>query len=236
MPDGPFIVVRQRAGPLVKVLVTDRRCFIRRSCDSKMAIRKRCGPAMSRTTVDKLELRLALFGYDGVFYTLTFADEYLPRDRAGVMRIWDAFTKKLKRWRKGKSLDYYVYRIEGLHGDKRYHIHAFLRDSDFPPAVVRYLWNWGEVDDEPYDRKRVLKEQGYRGLAVYFTKEIPEVGTHPWGCSRVLNRMLPLPDVRFSTTGAASVPKAAVMLPLPPRDRPDTGAWGVFQYGRYLAW
>ena len=62
----PFVCVRQRAGPFVKAFSTDRACFVRRSKDSKGLIRKRAGPAMCRTSVDKLELRLALFGYDGV--------------------------------------------------------------------------------------------------------------------------------------------------------------------------
>lgn len=161
----PFVCVRQRAGAFVKAFSTDRACFVRRSKDSKGLIRKRAGPAMCRTSVDKLELRLALFGYDGVFYTLTFASEHLPADLDGVQAVWDAFLKRLARWNRrmgrGGSPDFYVYRIEGLHGDHRYHIHAFLRDSDFPPTVVRYLWDWGEVDDEPWDRKRVLAEKGY---------------------------------------------------------------------------
>ena len=120
----PFVCVRQRAGPFVKAFSTDRACFVRRSKDSKGLIRKRAGPAMCRTSVDKLELRLALFGYDGVFYTLTFAPEHLPTDLDGVQAVWDAFLKRLARWNRrmgrGGSPDFYVYRIEGLHGDHRY--------------------------------------------------------------------------------------------------------------------
>ena len=143
----PFVCVRQRAGPFVKAFSTDRACFVRRSKDSKGLIRKRAGPAMCRTSVDKLELRLALFGYDGVFYTLTFAPEHLPADLDGVQAVWDAFLKRLARWNRrmgrGGSPDFYVYRIEGLHGDHRYHIHAFLRDSDFPPTGARWTTSRG---------------------------------------------------------------------------------------------
>ncbi len=230
-----WICVRQRAGPFVKALSTDRACFVRRNTDSKGLIRRRAGPAMCRTSVDKLELRLALFGYEGVFYTLTFAPEFLPDRLDGVQRVWDAFLKRLRRWdmKLGRPpTDYYVYRIEGLHGDHRYHIHAFLRDSDFPPAVVRYLWDWGEVDDEPWDRKRVMAEKGYRGLAVYFTKEVPEVGRHPWGCSRALSRMIPPPEVWFSRTGEIRPPAGATRLPI--LGQPNLGEWGVFSYARYL--
>lgn len=232
---GDFICVRQRAGPLVKAFSTDRACFVRRSTDSKGLIRRRAGPAMCRTSVDKLEFRIALYGYDGVFYTLTFAPEHLPRDLAGVQRVWDAFLKRLRRWEKRlgrEPTEFYIYRIEGLHGDHRFHIHAFLRDSDFPPAVVRYLWDWGEVDDEPWDRKRVEAERGYRGLAVYFTKEVPEVGRHPWHCSRALGRLLPLPEVWFSQTGEIRSPSGALRLPI--SGKLNLGRWGVFSYIQYL--
>lgn len=227
----PYVCVKQRAGPLVKTLVTDNYTYLRRYGPG--AVSKRCGPALSRTSVDKLELRLALFEYDGIFYTLTFDDEHLPEDWAGAMRVWDTFTKRLRRWAK-KPVDYYVYRIEGLHGDHRLHIHAFLRDTDFPPAVVRFLWTWGFADDEPWDRRRVLSAQGYRSLAKYFTKEAPEVGRHPWGCSRALGRMLPPPEVTQSRTGVVRPPSGAVLLPTGGRDRPQLESWGVYGYMRYL--
>ena len=57
----PFVCVRQRAGPLVKALVTDNYAYLRRYGPG--AVRGRCGPALSRTTVDKLELRLALLAF-----------------------------------------------------------------------------------------------------------------------------------------------------------------------------
>lgn len=234
MNKAGFVCVRQKAGPFVKAFTTDRAAFVSRCGSETAAIRQRCGPAMSRTTVDKLELRLALFGYDGIFYTLTFSDEHLPRSHAEVHRVWDAFLKRLKRWRKsmGKPpLEFYVYRIEGLHGDKRYHLHCFLRDQDFPPAVVRYLWDWGEADDVPYDKKRIVAQGGYRTLARYFTKEIPEVGKHPWGASRALSKMIPPPQVTFTKTGQIAMPQDAVRLPV--KD-PGINEWGVFNYARYL--
>lgn len=234
MSESGFVCVRQKAGPFVKAFTTDRAAFVNRCGSETASIRQRCGPAMSRTTLDKLELRLALFGYDGVFYTLTFADEYLPKNHAEVQRVWDAFLKRLKRWHKSRgkpALEFYVYRIEGLHGDKRYHLHCFLRDEDFPPAVVRYLWDWGEVDDVPYDKKRILAQGGYRCLARYFTKELPEVGRHPWGASRALSKKIPAPQVTFSKTGQIALPQDAVRLPV--RD-PGICEWGVFNYARYL--
>ena len=206
----PFVCVRQRAGPLVKALVTDNYGYLRRYGPG--AVRGRCGPALSRTTVDKLELRLALFGYDGIFYDLTFDDAHLPPNRAGVERVWDAFLKRLRRWKRG-PVDFYVYRIEGLHGDKRLHIHAFLRDQDFPPAVVQYLWTFGFAYDKPFNRARVLSEGGYRGLAIYFTKEVPEVGRHPWSCSRALSKYIPPPEVTTCKSGMVPVSYTHLTLP-----------------------
>lgn len=227
----PYVCVRQRAGPFVKALITDNYGYLRRYGPD--AVRGRCGPALSRTSVDKLELRLALFGFDGIFYTLTFTDANLPRNWAEAMRVWDAFTKRLRRWSK-RPLEYYVYRIEGLHGDHRLHIHAFLRDQDFPPAVVRYLWTWGEAYDVPYNRTRILSEHGYRGLAIYFTKEVPEVGRHPWGCARALSKYIPPPEVSRSQSGTIRLPKGAVLLPVEGRDKPQLGDWGLYGYSRYL--
>lgn len=231
--DGePYVCVRQRAGPFVKTLITDNYAYLRRYGPG--AVRGRCGPALSRTSLDKLELRLALFGYDGIFYSLTFDDDHLPSDRAGAERVWDAFLKRLRRWKRG-PVDFYVYRIEGLHGDHRLHIHTFLRDADFPPAVVQFLWRkWGAAYDVPWTRERVLSEQGYRGLAIYFTKETPEVGRHPWGCSRALSKYISPPEVSTCKSGMVRLPKGATPLPMQGRDRPKLESWGLYGYSRYL--
>lgn len=229
--DKIYVCVKQRAGPFVKALVTDNYAYLRRYGPG--AVRKRCGPALSRTTRDKLELRLALFGYDGIFCTLTFDDAHLPADRAGAQRAWDAFTKRARRWLQ-RPLDYYVYRIEGLHGDHRLHIHAFFRRQDLPPDAVAELWGMGHVDARPFDRERVLSECGYRKLAEYFTKEVPEVGRHPWGCSRTLGRLLPPPEVTRSRSGTIRPPGGALLLPTGGRDRPQLGDWGIYNYIRYL--
>ena len=230
-----FVVVRQRAGPFVKAYATDRKSFVARCRgDSIDVARKRCVPALQRTSVDKLELRLALFGYCGIFYTLTFAPEYLPENRKGVENAWKAFLRRLQRWSKEQGDEkklLYVYRIEGLHGDHRWHLHPFLDGRDFSPDVVRRLWDLGEVYAVPYDRRRIISENGYRQLARYITKEQPEVGKHPWGCSRTLRGKLQLPEVRKSTTGKINIPKGAIPLPV---ENPGINQWGVFAYARYL--
>lgn len=254
--EGDYVIVRQQAGPLVKAYATDRAGFVAWNRGAAPGeVRKRCGPALARTSRDKLELRLALFGYDGIFFTLTFAPENTPKNRAETKRRWAAFLRRLKRYRERlqkesphlripKEFDY-VYRIEHLHTSPRdgddwrpshdpgdnWHIHCFLRDADFPPAVVRYLWDWGMVNDEPWTYERVHSAGGYWRLARYLTKEEPDVGCHPWGASKGLSKRIPLPTVTQSRTGRISLPRGAVLLPV--RD-PGLTPWGVFQYCRYL--
>lgn len=99
---------------------------------------------------------------------------------------------------------------------------------------MQYLWTWGNAYDVRWDRARVLSEGGYRGLAIYFTKETPEVGRHPWGCSRALSKYLPPPEVTTCKSGTVRLPKGATPLPMQGRDRPQLGGWGLYGYSRYL--
>lgn len=150
--------------------------------------------AVCHSTVDRLELRLALFGFEGCCYTLTFDDDHLPlkfRDaRAAARNFW----VKLQRWNGGKAFDR-VSLIEGKHGDQRYHLHAVLRYGQFPPALIQHLWTAGFVDDEPLLRGPA---DSYRRMARYYTKEstdgiIIPTGSRPWTSSRTLTRQLPPP-------------------------------------------
>lgn len=240
MSKADYVVVRQQAGAFVKAYATDRAGFVRWNRGRLPGeTRSRCGPALCRTSRDKLEVRLALFGYEGIFYSLTFTPENSPGSWAETKTRWDAFVKKLKRFRARSNAEWprlklpmefdYVYRIEHRHDN--WHLHCFLRESDFPPAVVRYLWDYGIAEDAPWTYRRVHDEGGYRGLAEYFTKEVPDVGRHPWGTNRGLTRLIPEPKISFSSTGRIAIPKGSVLLPV--KD-PGMTPWGVFQYCRYL--
>ena len=145
--------VRQRAGPLVKECRSIRPRLSAgdspwERAEKNKILRPPRDSSVCRTRVDRLELRLALFGYEGSVYTLTFDREHEPERFQDVRRAWRSFLYRLKKWR-GRGFDY-VYLIEGRHGDHRYHIHLVLRDSDFSPAEVRHLWRFGSnVDDQP---------------------------------------------------------------------------------------
>ena len=174
-----WICVRQRAGPLVKECRALRPRLLRTDSpedrrDKNEIVRSK-HTAVCRTQVDRLELRLAAFGFHGSHYTLTCDDFHLPDRYDGMRKMFRAARLRMQRWH-GGPFDW-IGCIEGKHGDHRLHVHLVLRDEDFSPAEVRHLWTAGEVDDEPV----LLKEGGYRRLAKYFNKERPDGFVIPLG-------------------------------------------------------
>lgn len=163
--------------------------------------------SVCRSRVDRLELRLALFGFEGSVYGLTYDGEHTRAKFQDVRRDWRAFLYQMKKWKDGKPFDY-IYLIEGRHGDHRYHMHLVLRDSDFSPAEVRWLWKFGHVDDEPL---LLNQKDSYRRTARYFNKEATDGITIPiqartWVCSQSLTRKLPQPEVWKDASGFIYVP------------------------------
>lgn len=192
---------------MVKVFSTDRACFLRKNGE---CIRSRCGPAMSRTTVDKLELRLALFEYDGVFHSLTFAPENLPANRKEVQQIWNTYLKRLKRWAAaGRSTTSIASR-----GCMTACTFTFFCAT---ASILRCSCGDCGTGARPTmyhtQKRRSCKRTATAGSPRYFTKERPEVGQHPWGPSRTLKPKVPLPEVKTSKTGRIYVPRDAVILP-----------------------
>lgn len=229
-----YYCTRQRAGPLVKEcrslrprLTPDDEPWERR--DKQTIIRSQHS-AVCRSQVDRLELRLALFGFEGTHYTLTFDDEHLPQRFQDVRRILRAFQGRLRRWHHNDPYDW-IYAIEGKHGEHRWHIHMVLRYSDFSPTEVQYLWRQGFVDDEPV----LLKQGGYRRLAEYLNKErtdgvyIP-VGRHPWSCARSLTAKLPPPERWRDESGWIEIPGNALYV----RHGRTENDFGVYCYGVYI--
>lgn len=239
---------RQSAGPLVKEL---RRTGIRYSPDDTKEDRRlktqakklqRC--ALNRDAADRLELRLALFGWTGVHYTLTYDDEHLPHNFADVRKTIRALLTLAYRWRTARGitdpLDY-VYAIEGLHGERRYHVHFVCDYYDISPAEMRPgedqwrgLWRNGIV----YDKPVIHDNSGYRSLAEYLNKERPDgyiipIGRHPWSCSRSLSAKVPAPERWTETNGGIVIPQNAVFVrrfePLP-----EAEGHGGLDWARYL--
>lgn len=232
MPD-PLVwhCCRQQAGNLVKECRALRPRFSREDSAqdhrAKAQLKEYQRTAVSRHQVDRLEIRLAVLGPQGTHYTLTFDNEYLPDNFPGVRRALRAYFGRVKRYLDptGPPLDY-VYAIEGLHGDHRYHVHFCCPYERLSPAEVQHLWRYGGVDDEPVLRTHTYQDPmtgewvevsdgGYRRLAEYLNKErtdgvwIP-IGRHPWSCSRSLTAKVPAPERWMDSTNAIEIPSTVI--------------------------
>lgn len=214
MQEQLWYCVRQRAGALVKECRSLRPRLSAGDSPWERAEKNRIlrpprDSSVCRTRVDRLELRLALFGNEGSVYTLTFDREHEPEKFQDVRRAWRRFLYRLKKW-KQRPFDY-IYLIEGRHGEHRYHIHLVLRDGDFSPAEVRWLWKEGGVDDAPLLRRG---QDSYRRTAKYFNKEATDgvtlpVGARTWVCSRSLSRQLPPAEYWREDSGEIPIPADA---------------------------
>lgn len=240
---------RQRAGPLVKECRALRPRFSRDDLGmdhrSKAEIKRYERTAVNRHQVDRLEIRLALLGLMGTHYTLTFDNTTLPWDFPETRRRLRNFLARVGRWRRGEPLDY-VYAIEGLHGDHRYHIHFCCDYGDLAPAEVQTLWGQGSVNDEPVllfheyrdpqtgERVKVC-DGGFRRLAEYLNKErtdgvVIPIGRHPWSCSRSLNNKVPPPERWMDTSGGILVPDNVVWA----RKGGTENDFGAYYYGSWI--
>lgn len=236
MSNPIWYCTRQRAGPLVKecralrprLSPTDD--LYTRSQKNKI-LRPPSDSSVCRNRVDRLELRLALFGFEGTCYTLTFEDDFLPGRFPDVKKRWRAFLARLKRMKGGEPFDY-IYLTEGRHGDHRYHVHAVLRYRDFPPAVIEHLWKYGSVESEPLLRGQ---RDSFRRMAKYYNKEASDgiiipVGSRPWVCSQSLVKKLPPPERWMDSSGAIEIPDKVM---LSGRSSVDN-EFGAYHYGWYI--
>lgn len=229
--DARYIVVRQRAGHLVKTYATDRKYFVLRGTEWQE--HRGARPAMWNRKWEKMELYLALFEASGTHHVLTFADEWLPVDFDGVKKRFAAFLKRTRR--KFPRFQKYVYSIEVGHSSGRWHIHFVADDRELPRAVVRELWVYGIVDPGWMTHPVLSRNAGYRHLAKYLTKDYdPEnripLGRHEWGVARGMRAMLPPPTVTL-TKRLPGIPRDAYWVARETRraDDPQTGrSMGTF--------
>lgn len=189
-----YCVCRQRAGPLVKTYTTDRLRFVRIAGERQA--RPAEMPAMWSKSEDKLELYLALFGYTGTHYILTFDDEHLPDSFDAVKRCLKAFLRSVRR--KWPVLTRYVYAVECGHSGGRWHIHFIADERELPFVAIQVLWHYGWVNPGYVDHPVLHKADGYRALARYICKDgnagfVP-LGKHKWGVARGMRAMIPPPE------------------------------------------
>lgn len=231
-----WVRVCQEAGPLRKECRYQRPTRKKSDSPSVRQEKNRISKDMTktscfrRTPVDRLELILALLGFQVTMYTLTFRDDVLPPSYLAVKRTWDRFAKTMRK-AKGGAFDY-VKVIEGRHGDRRYHIHIVLRDQDFSPQDVSRAWPGGFVDAEPIIYS---EENTFRDRAEYLCKERNggdgrPLGARTWSAARGLTMSL-LPTVRgWVNTGDIGVPDGAAWV----RPRSEANAFGQFFYTSFV--
>lgn len=229
---------QQEAGPLVKECRALRpRLGPELSATDRKEIadlRRRQYGTFERRQVDRLELRLAAMGYKSSMHTLTFDAEHLPVDFRGVRRALQAFFKRAQRWRAevGKEPGFdYIYAVEGLHGQRRYHVHLITRDDELGPAEVAYLWRNGFVNNKPV----LMPSGGFRRLAEYLNKErtdgfVIPIGRHPWSCSRTLIQQLPQPVRWKDVSGEIAVPDEAIWV----RRGRQENDFGAYAYAEWI--
>lgn len=207
---------RQRAGPLVKESRAIRPRLSQydspyERAEKNKILRPPRDSSVCRSRVDRLELLLALFGYDGWVYSLTFDDEHLPCKFRDVRRKrWRSFLRRLQ-FEHGGAFDY-IYLIEGRHGDHRYHLHLVVHYSDFPPMVVEDLWRFGYVEGKPLLCIGRDPYDTFRRTAKYFCKERSDGITIPidartWVASRHLRAQLPPPEYFMADTCEIPLPE-----------------------------
>ena len=189
-------VVTQRAGPLTKTYTTDRISRV------EWAARQQCrgspssDPMIWGGSAQKLELYLALFGYSGAHYVLTFRDADLPKDFDGARHRLAAFVKRVRR--RYPEVRRYVYGVEAGHERGRWHLHFVADEQELSLAMVEELWRYGYVNPGYHEYPVLCQDGGYRRLAEYLCKpdQMKPLGKHRWGVARDMRRMIPPPTVR----------------------------------------
>lgn len=234
---------RQRAGSLVKECRALRPRFGAEDSASvhskKAEAKKYYRTAVNRTPEDRMEERFAVIGWDAWQYVLTFDDEYLPKNYAGVQDRFRAFRTAVRRWLQkcGKPPDFdWVSIIEGLHGDHRWHIHFICDYYTLGPVEIQRLWKYGDVTDA----SPVLQDkEGFWRLAFYFNKErrggVIPVGKQPFTCSRSVNAKLRPPEKWKSDSNLIEPPANAICFSTPDHlpSIPYDNGWGKFYH---LSW
>lgn len=81
---------------------------------------------------------------------LTCNDEWAQRSYEELIYEWKLFLKRLRyrRQKAGRPPVKYIYVVEGIHGDRRHHIHLLLGRTDDEAADIKELsecWHCGEV-------------------------------------------------------------------------------------------
>lgn len=183
-------VVTQRSGPLTKTYTTDRFRLVswagEQQCRGSPAL-----PSMWSSSAEKLELYLALFGYLGVHYVLTFDDAHLPASFEDVKRCFAAFCKRVRRFdpsiRRYCKVDADDAELPGyIDAAEGYLLSGVCsKPEDGTPRFAMYLLCVKALTLEQYDRRGISIDQAASENRVVrlmlnqlkLTEPVPESGT-----------------------------------------------------------
>lgn len=200
------------------------------------AAKAKCSTAARQAMNDKLswrKLQMSLAAnFDGgdLVVTLTYGDEHLPKSRDEARKRIKSFLSLLRgvrRKRKAETL--YLYNIESLHENGRWHHHMVINGTGADYDEIRSLWKYGS--DVEFER---LDIYGYEALAKYLTKEaadgMREVGSRSWVGSINLKKPTVHPTEWVPGNMRLEPPANAYIIH---REGFDN-EWGRFAYVEYL--
>lgn len=128
-----------------------------------------------RNSIQKLEEMVSCnFGPEDYHVVLTLSDAYNTTDYRVLRSYWQHFMDRVRkaRRRRGAAALRYIYVMEGLHGDKRLHIHALFPAMDGESwAELLSSWQYGTAVETP------MKSWEHRHhIGRYLSKEPRKLG------------------------------------------------------------
>ena len=178
----------------------------------KAEIKRNSGDSsVCRTRRDRLELRLALFGQDGVFYTLTFDREHEPHSLDETRRRWKAFLYGCTSGVAGERSTISILSKAGTGITATTSMRCCGRANSRRCGTVLMAFGT-DVDDQPLLRGR---KDSYARLAEYMNKEKSDGVVLPldkklWVVSQSLRKQLPPLEKWRSGSGVIEIPRASL--------------------------
>lgn len=174
----------------------------------------------------KLQMIMAAnFNGRDYFVTLTYSDEYLPRNFKDACDKIRRYNAQMRRQRCKNGIDFrYIYATESISAKGRYHHHAVISASDrgFKKDIeeIQSLWLYGDVDVQLLISKHAYAVDrnavDFGEVAGYMVKEGRDgkpLGSQTYTCSRNLERPKPTGEyVHEETQPAQLFPVGAIII------------------------
>lgn len=97
---------------------------------------------------------------NATFVTLTFSDEYLPKNKEECSKLIRKFLERVRKKYK-RSFKHWIVSEYGTRRTKRLHLHGIFFDPPFPPWELTKYWKYGNTDSRVLIPERVIYCTGY---------------------------------------------------------------------------